>query len=60
MLVCRRAGRMGVIVGWLGFVAVRRSPRGIHMDGRRLQRGLPPPPRLIDLLANEVRKALSS
>jgi hypothetical protein len=29
-------------------------------DGRRSQRGLPPPPRLIDLLANEVRKALSS
>jgi hypothetical protein len=28
--------------------------------GRRSQRGLPPPPRLIDLLANEVRKALSS
>ncbi|HEU4954986.1 MAG TPA: hypothetical protein VFT28_10450 [Gemmatimonadales bacterium] len=29
-------------------------------DGRRSPRGLPPPPRLIDLLANEVRKALSS
>ena len=28
--------------------------------GRRSSRGLPPSPRLIDLLANEVRKALSS
>jgi hypothetical protein len=28
--------------------------------GRRTDRSLPPPPRLIDLLANEVRKALSN
>ena len=28
--------------------------------GRRSERSLPPPPRLIDLLANEVRRALSS
>lgn len=28
--------------------------------GHRSQRALPPPPRLIDLLANEVRKALSN
>jgi hypothetical protein len=28
--------------------------------GRRSDRALPPPPRLIDLLANEVRKALNS
>jgi hypothetical protein len=28
--------------------------------GRRAERSLPPPPRLIDLLANEVRKALNS
>ena len=28
--------------------------------GRRTDRSLPPPPRLIDMLANEVRKALSN